>query len=170
MKGTLLKLIKTNAPATVLLVRLAVGWVFLSEGVQKFLFSDALGAGRFARIGIPWPEIMGPFVGGVEIVAGLLVLVGLLTRLGCSLLLVNISVAILSTKIPILLGHGFWLFHLPKLQQYGFWSMAHEARVDLCMWLGCLFLIELGGGALSLDWWVGRRALTAPTDDEDLQR
>jgi uncharacterized membrane protein YphA (DoxX/SURF4 family) len=76
----------------------------------------------------------------------------------------------LSTKIPILLGHGFWLFHLPKLQQYGFWSMVHEARVDLCMWLGCLFLIKLGGGALSLDWWLGRRALTVSTDGEGLQR
>jgi putative oxidoreductase len=163
-------LIKTDAPAAVLLVRFAVGWVFLSEGIQKFLYPDALGAGRFVKIGIPWPEVMGSVVGGVEIVAGLVVLLGLLTRVGSSLLLVNISVAILSTKIPILLGQGFWLFSLPKLQQYGFWSMAHESRVDLCMWLGCLFLIKVGGGALSLDGWLGRRALTASTDGEGLQR
>ena len=94
---------------------------------------------------------MGPFVGGVEIVAGALLLLGLLTRPAALVLLVDISVAIVSTKIPILLGHGFWLFALPKLPHYGFWSMAHEARTDWCMWLGCLFLILVGAGTLSLD-------------------
>ena len=162
MNGTMMKLIRTDAPAAVFLVRLSVGWVFLSEGIQKFLYADALGAGRFAKIGIPWPEVMGPFVGCVEIVGGLLVLAGLLTRVGSSLLLVDISVAILSTKVPILIGHGFWLFSQPKLQQYGFWSMAHEARVDLCMWLGCLFLIAAGAGAPSLDRLLSRRALLSP--------
>ena len=127
------------------------GAVFLSEGIQKFLFSAELGAGRFARIGIPAPEIMGPFVGAVEIVAGALLLLGLLTRLAALVLLIDISVAILSTKVPILLGHGFWLFTLPHLPRYGFWSMAHEARTDVCMWLGCLFLILVGAGRVSLD-------------------
>ena len=92
---------KTEAP--VILIRLMVGTVFFFEGVLKFLYPDALGAGRFAKIGIPFPQIMGPFVGGVEIVCGALVLIGLLTRLAAIPLLINISVAILSTKIPILL-------------------------------------------------------------------
>ena len=70
-----------RAPAATLLIRLAVGAIFLSEGVQKFLFPDALGVGRFVKIGIPAPAVMAPFVGVVEIVCGTLVLVGLLTRL-----------------------------------------------------------------------------------------
>jgi uncharacterized membrane protein YphA (DoxX/SURF4 family) len=144
-------LLSSDAPAATVLIRILVGAVFVSEGIQKFLFPAELGAGRFARIGLPMPEVLGPFVGGVEIVAGALVLLGLLTRPAALVLLVNISVAILSTKVPILLGHGFWLFTLPKLSRYGFWSMAHEARTDFCMWLGCLFLILVGAGRLSLD-------------------
>lgn len=92
-----------------------LGGVFLSEGIQKFLFPDQLGIGRFTRIGIPSPELMAPFVGVVEIVCGSLVLVGLGTRLAAVPLLINISVAIVSTKLPIVFGHGFWGFQLPKL-------------------------------------------------------
>jgi hypothetical protein len=74
-------------------------------------------------------------------------------------------VAIVSTKIPILLRHGFWLFNVAKLQQYGFWSAAHETRADLCMWLGCAFLVAVGGGTLSLDarrGAAGRRPVVDP--------
>lgn len=145
------QLLATHAPPATLLVRLMVGGVFLSEGLQKFLFAAELGAGRFARIGIPAPDVMGPFVGGLEIVAGSLILLGLLTRPAALLLGLNISVAILTTKIPILLGQGFWLFALPKLARYGFWSMAHEARTDLCMALGCFFLLIVGAGPASAD-------------------
>lgn len=139
------------APAAVVLIRIAVGWVLLSEGIQKLLYPAALGVGRFATIGIPWPEVMAPFVATVEIVCGLLVLVGLGTRPAAALLLMNISVAILTTKLPILLGHGYWLFSVAKLSRYGFWSAFHEGRTDLCMWLGCICLIAVGPGALSLD-------------------
>jgi putative oxidoreductase len=89
------------------LIRLLVGAVFLSEGIQKFLFPAELGAGRFAKIGIPWPQVTGPFVGTLEIVAGTLILLGLLTRLAAFVLFINISVAILSTKIAILLVPGY---------------------------------------------------------------
>ena len=140
------KLLCTTAPPATLLVRFSVGAVFLSEGMQKFLFADAQGAGRFAKIGIPAPDIMGPFVGCVEIVCGALLLIGLLTRLAAIPLMIDISVAIISTKVPILLGHGFWRFSLPKLANYGFWSMAHEARADFCMLLGSLFLLVVGAG------------------------
>jgi len=75
------KMIRTSAPAAVFLVRLIVGPIFLSEGIQKFLYPDENGVGRFAKIGIPWPEFTGPFVGVVEIVCGTLILIGLLTRL-----------------------------------------------------------------------------------------
>jgi uncharacterized membrane protein YphA (DoxX/SURF4 family) len=130
--------------------------VFFTEGVQKFLYASELGAGRFAKIGIPWPQGMGPFVGVVEIAAGALVILGFLTRPAALALWINISVAILSTKIPILLGRGFWGFSLANLKRYGFWSMAHEARTDFCMWLGCLFLMIVGAGALSLDTLYSR--------------
>jgi uncharacterized membrane protein YphA (DoxX/SURF4 family) len=128
----------THAPASVFLIRLLIGAVFLSEGVQKFLFPEALGAGRFSKIGIPSPEFFGPFVGGVEISAGVLVLVGLLTRPAAVLLIVNMLVAIAITKVPILLNDGFW-------------KMAHESRTDWSMLLGSLFLLLVGAGPWSLD-------------------
>ncbi len=105
------KLIKPAGPQVTaqaaILIRLMVGGVFLVEGLLKFLHPEELAAGRFAKIGIPAPELMGPFVAGVETICGALVLLGLFTRLAAVPLLLNISVAILSTKIPVLLGHGF---------------------------------------------------------------
>src|SRR5439155_26921840 len=104
-------------------------------------------------------NIMGPFVGCVEIVCGALLLIGLLTRLAAIPLIIDISVAIISTKVPILLGHGFWGFSLPKLANYGFWSMAHEARTDFCRLLGSLFLLVVGAGTKwSLDAGTINRA------------
>ena len=142
---------RPSAPRAVILIRFLVGGVFLAEGIQKFLFPAELGAGRFAKIGIPWPEFFGPFVGAAEIICGGLVLLGLLTRAAAAVLLIDISVAIVSTKLPILLGHGFGPFTLAKLPRYGFWSFIHEARVDLSMWLGSLFLILVGPGPASID-------------------
>jgi uncharacterized membrane protein YphA (DoxX/SURF4 family) len=155
---TLLKLATaTQAPRATMLVRFMVGAVFFEEGIQKFLFPDLLGAGRFARIGIPVPEVMGPFVGTVEIVCGALIFMGLLTRLAAIPLLFNISVAVLSTKIPILLGRDFMCFHIAKLARYGFWSMASEARTDFSMLLGLLFLLIVGAGRDSPDAYLFRK-------------
>jgi uncharacterized membrane protein YphA (DoxX/SURF4 family) len=140
------RFLSTNAPASTVLVRLLVGSVFLSEGIQKFLYPLELAAGRFTKIGIPAPEMMGPFVGGCEIFCGALLIIGLLTRLAAIVLLIDISVAIVSTKIPVLLGHGLWGFSLQKLPRYGFWSMMHEARTDFSMWLGLLFMLIVGAG------------------------
>jgi len=152
------RLLRTSAPRAVILIRLLVGAVFLTEGIQKFLFPGELGVGRFAKIGIPWPDVSAPFVGAAETICGALLIVGLLTRAAAAVLLIDISVAIISTKVPILLGHGFGPFSLPKLPRYGFWSMAHEARVDFSMWLGSLFLVITGGGRLSLDVLLARRS------------
>lgn len=127
-----------DAPRSTLIIRLLVGGVFLLEGIKKFLFIDAWGAGRFARIGIPHPHLMGPFVGVVEIVCGTLLLVGLFTRLASIPLIVTISVAIVTTKIPIYLKSGFW-------------PMEAEARTDYSMLLGLIFLLIAGAGAWSLD-------------------
>jgi putative oxidoreductase len=129
----------------IVLVRVLVGWVYLSEGIQKFLFSESLGVGRFIKIGIPAPEIMAPFVGVVEIVFGALILLGLFARLASIPLLIDIVVAILTTKIPMLLHDGIW-------------KMAHEARTDFSMLLGLLFLLIVGGGRWSLDSMRARHA------------
>lgn len=147
----------TRAPGWSILVRLLVGLVvFFPEGIQKLAFPEILGAGRFERIGIPYPDLLGPFVGVVETVCGALVIIGLLTRLAAIPLIIIMIVAIVSTKVPILLGHEFWIFHLPKLARYGFWSMAHEARADFCMLLGSLYLLLEGGGKWSLDTLLAR--------------
>jgi putative oxidoreductase len=131
-----------RAPAPVLLVRLMVGWVFLSEGIQKFLFPAALGVGRFEKIGIPAAHFFAPFVGVIEIVCGFLLVVGLLSRMAAIPLLIDISVAILSTKLPMLAKSGFW-------------AAMHEARTDFCMFLGLIFLLAVGSGPLSLDARLG---------------
>jgi uncharacterized membrane protein YphA (DoxX/SURF4 family) len=141
----------------VVLIRLLVGWVFLAEGIQKFVFPESIGAGRFEKIGFSSPEFTAGFVGLFEIICGGLILLGLLTRLAAITLLIDISMAILSTKVPILLGHGFWGFQLPRLERYGAWSMLHEARTDLSMWLGLVFLLVVGAGPWSFDaWWLSR--------------
>ncbi len=137
------RIVLSDGPAAIVLVRLMAGAVFLSEGIQKFLFSDQLGAGRFTRIGIPAPELLAPFVGVVEIVCGAMVLIGLLTRLAAIPLIINMLVAIATTKIPILAGKGFW-------------AMAHEARTDWSMLLGSIFLLIAGPGPLSVDSRLGR--------------
>jgi putative oxidoreductase len=132
------RIIVTNAGREVILIRLIVGGVFLSEGIQKFLFPSDLGVGRFSKIGIPSPEVLAPFVGVCEIVCGALILIGLLTRLAAVPMIIDMLVAISTTKIPILLKSGFW-------------AMAHEARVDYSMLLGSVFLLVVGAGLWSVD-------------------
>ena len=148
------KIIATKASPAVILIRLFVGAIFLSEGIQKFLFAAEVGVGRFAKIGIPSPEMMAPFVGVVEAVCGLLLLLGLMTRLATVPLIITMLVAILSTKIPILLGHGFWSFSLRNLPYYGFWGMAHEIRTDASLLLGSIFLLIVGAGKWSADAYL----------------
>jgi putative oxidoreductase len=133
------RLLASTAPRATVLVRMLVGWVFVSEGIQEFLFPDSLGAGRFAKIGIPDPASTAPFVGTVEIVFGLLIIIGLLTRLAAVPLLIDIPVAIATTKIPMLIGKGLW-------------PAAHEARTDLSM----LFLLIEGAGSTSVDSLLSR--------------
>ena len=149
-------LMRTRAEGWIL-VRLMVGLVvFFPEGIQKLVFPEILGAGRFANIRIPYPEVMGPFVGTVELVCGALIIVGLFTRLVAIPLIVIMVVAITSTKLPIWAGHDIWIFHMPKLARYGFWSMAHEARDDFLMLLGSIYLLIAGAGGWSLDTMLAR--------------
>jgi uncharacterized membrane protein YphA (DoxX/SURF4 family) len=135
------RILTADGPAAILFVRLLVGGVFFLEGIKKFLFVEQWGAGRFARIGIPARAIMGPFVGVVEIAFGCLLLVGLLTRLSSIPLLIDICVAIATTKVSILLKSGFW-------------PMEAEARTDYAMLMGLLFLVLAGAGSWSVDAWL----------------
>jgi putative oxidoreductase len=133
-----LKKNQTDNSSTTIIIRLMVGAVFLSEGIQKFLFADKLGAGRFAKIGLPNPEFLGTFVGSFEIICGVLILIGLLTRLAAIPTLIIMLVAISVTKAQLFIDNGFW-------------SMLHDSRTDWAMLLGSIFLIIKGGGNWSVD-------------------
>lgn len=130
-------MISDNSKSTII-VRLMVGAVFLSEGIQKFLFPAIRGAGRFEKIGLPSPEFLGAFVGIFEMVCGAMILLGLFTRLASIPTLVIILVAMATTKTEVLANEGFW-------------AMMHASRTDWAMLLGSLFLIIKGSGNWSLD-------------------
>lgn len=132
------RIFNTDNSKTIILIRLMVGAVFLSEGIQKFLFPNTLGAGRFAKIGLPSPEFLGGFVGSFEIVCGALILLGLLTRFASIPLIIIMLVAIATTKAEVLADKGFW-------------EMLHGSRTDWAMLLGSIFLLIKGSGFLSLD-------------------
>jgi putative oxidoreductase len=139
--------------------RASSAWPYFRPKASKSsCFQTILGAGRFANIGNPYPELMGPFVGIVEIMCGTLIILGLFTALAAIPLIIIMNVAIVSTKLPILLGHDFRIFHLPKLSRCGFWSMKHEARTDL-MLLGSLYLLIEGTGTWSLDAMLARKSV-----------
>jgi putative oxidoreductase len=121
-----------------LLLRVMVGGVFLSEGLQKYIFPGALGAGRFAKIGIPLPHFSAPFVGVVEIVCGAMLILGIATLYAVIPLLIDIAVAIVTTK---------W----PMVRHDGWWAALHESRTDLCMLLGLIAIACLGAGRWSFD-------------------
>lgn len=129
---------RTEADFRPLIPRIIVGLVFLSEGIQKFLFPETVGAGRFAKIGFADPEGTATLVAVFEIICGLLILTGFLTRLAAIPLLTIMITAITTTKIPILTERGFW-------------SMAHESRTDFAMTMLLILLLIYGAGRSSVD-------------------
>ena len=131
-------MMSARAPAAVLLIRLAVGGVFLFEGIQKFLFPMEMGPGLFAKLGIPAPGLLAPLAGLIEVVCGALLIVGFLTRLATVPLIITMLIAIFS------LGGRIY-------KASGFWAMAHETRTDYAMLLACLFLLAVGAGPISID-------------------
>jgi putative oxidoreductase len=132
------RIIKTSNTPAILFIRLMVGCVFLSEGIQKFLFPDVRGSGRFETIGLPNPELLGPLVGGFEIVCGVLILAGYVVRLSVLPLITIMFVAIVATKVP-------------QLSEKGLWETLHASRTDFSMLMGCLFLLVMGAGSWSAD-------------------
>lgn len=125
--------------ASLLLIRLPVGLIFLTQGILKFIDPN-MGMLRFTRIGFPHPDFTANFVGSFEIVCGGLVLLGLWTRLASVPLLIIITTAIVTTKIP----------ELSRPAQ-GVWYMISDARTDFAMLCALIFLMVQGGGAWSLD-------------------
>ena len=141
-----------------MLVRIVVGLVFITEGILKFLWKSELGVGRFARLGFPVPHILSPFVGVVEIVSGLAVLLNLYTGEAALLLLCVIGTALITTKLPILLGHSIGRFGAPRNGHRGVLAFVHEARTDLSM-LFCVVAILVDSGVRlrpRLEWWQKR--------------
>lgn len=128
-----------------LIPRVIVGLVFLSEGIQKYLFPELVGVERFIKIGFENAEFLAYFVATFEITCGILLLVGLLTRLASIPLLIIMVTAIVTTKIPKLLNDGFW-------------TMAHDSRTDFAMTLLLIFLIIYGAGKLSIDSIIKKKS------------
>ncbi len=138
------RLTHTRNEFSTFLILMMVGAFFLSECIKKFLFAEEVGSGRFAKIGLPSPEILGPFVGTTEIIAGTLLLLGLFTRLAAIPTLVIMLVAISVTKIDIGLEQGVW-------------EMLHASRTDWSMLIGSIFLLIRGGGMASVDLQINKR-------------
>lgn len=139
---------RKNLP--MILIRVIVGVVFLTEGILKFVRPGELGVGRFAHIGLPWPHLLAPFVGAVEIAAGGALILNFFSGDAALLLLVVILTALVTTKVPILLGHHLGPFGPPKLDHYGFLSFIHEARTDLAMLFGLVAIVLDSGMRISL--------------------
>src|SRR5579859_1761038 len=138
---------RKNLP--MILIRVIVGVVFLTEGILKFVYPGELGVGRFAHIGLPFPHFLAPCVGAVEIVAGGALILNVYAG-DAALLLVVILTAIVSTKVPILIGHPLGRFAPAKLDHYGVLSFIHEARTDLSMLFGLVAILLDSGVKVSL--------------------
>jgi putative oxidoreductase len=154
-----------TAPRAALLVRLMTGGVFLSEGILKFVYTNQ-GVGRFAKLGLPFPEFTATCIGTLEIVGGLLLLCGLATRLFAILFIVEMIIAIATTKISLYFGTSP-LPLPPSPPTIGWWAVLHESRSDWAQLLTSGFLLIAGPGPWSLDdawqrWRQTRESSTAP--------
>jgi uncharacterized membrane protein YphA (DoxX/SURF4 family) len=144
MKKILSMVFRSTDDNRSLLPRLVIGLVFLSEGIQKFLFPELVGAGRFERIGFTNPESLACLVAFLEITCGTLVLIGLTVRISSIPLLIIMLTALITTKIPV-------------LQEKGFWQMAHDSRTDFAMTMLIIFLLIYGAGKLSVDHLINKK-------------
>lgn len=145
-----------DGPAATVLLRAMAGGVFLSEGILKFVYPNQ-GVGRFTKLGFPFPHFTATFVGGLEIVGGMLLLAGLVTRLAAIPFIIEMIVAILSTKVALYLGTS--PLPLPSaLPKVGMWAVLHESRSDWAQLLTVAFLMLNGSGRWSMDAWLARKA------------
>lgn len=135
-------------------IRAITGSVFVVSGLLKFLYENQ-GVGRFTKIGLPSPALMAQFVGTVEIAGGMLLIVGLLTRVAALPLAIDMVIAIATTKVPLLFGAGPEPVAAPP--KTGLLAFAYQARLDITMLVACGYLVAVGAGILSLDAWLARR-------------
>jgi len=147
--------VPVDGPKATLLLRLMAGSVFVWEGVMKFLFVTQ-GVGRFTKLGFPFPGSTAHFVAVVEIAGGLMLLAGLRTRLVAIVFVIEMAVAMLSTKISLFLG-TYPLALPPVAPQTGFWAVLHEVRSEFAQMFVSLFLMIEGPGTSSLDARLERR-------------
>ena len=129
---------KTENNNSAFLIRLTVGLIFLTEGIQKYLFPELLGTGRFLTIGFSHPAFWAYFTGTFEIICGFLIVIGLITRVASIPLIIIMITALISTKIPILVHKGVW-------------PWTHEYRTDFAMTLLLVYLLIYGAGRWSVD-------------------
>jgi uncharacterized membrane protein YphA (DoxX/SURF4 family) len=126
---------------SMILIRVLAGLVFLLEGLLKFLRPEELGAGRFEALGLPFPHFLAPLVGVIEIGGGAAILLNFYAGDAALVLLMVIVTALITTKLPILMGRPLGPFPLEKLKEYGWLSFFHQARTDLCMVFGLLAIV-----------------------------
>jgi uncharacterized membrane protein YphA (DoxX/SURF4 family) len=144
-----------TAPTATVLLRLMAGGVFLWEGMLKFVFANQ-GVGRFTKLGFPAPTLTAHFVGGLEIVGGMLLIAGLLTRVIAVPFIIEMLVAMVSTKISMYLGTS--PLPLPPVPpQIGVWAVLHEIRSEYAQLMVVVFLLIAGPGRWSLDALLARR-------------
>ena len=143
-----------DGPSAAILLRFMAGGVFLWEGILKFVYTNQ-GVGRFTKIGIPAPSEMATFVGALEIVGGVLLITGFLTRLIAVPFIIEMVVAMLSTKIALYLGTSP-LPLPPAPPQVGFWAVLHEIRSDYAQIMTVIFLLIVGPGRWSIDALMAR--------------
>lgn len=144
-----------EGPKAILLIRLMAGLVFFWEGILKFVYVNQ-GIGRFTKLGFPMPGPTAHFVAVVEIVGGLLLLTGTLTRLVSLAFIIEMIVAILSTKVSLYFGTSP-LPRPPAPPFLGPWAVLHEIRSDYAQLMTCLFLLIAGPGMLSFDYLRSRK-------------
>lgn len=139
----------TNGYSSIILIRIFAGFVFLGEGILKFLY-PSMGVNRFNLLGFPLPQVTADFIGGLEIIGGICLLLGIFTNLFALIFAIEMIVAFLSTKIAMYLGSS--PLPLPPVPpQIGFWAVIHESRSDYTQFLAMIFLMIVGPGKASLD-------------------
>ena len=122
-----------------LLIRVALGAVFVAHGLQKmFVFGHAGVTGMLGQLGVPFPSVNAALITGAELFGGIALINGAFTRIAAAILAFSMTVAILTVHV----SHGF------------FAPMGIEYPMTLL--LVNLALVITGGGAFSLDHWLGQ--------------